>query len=151
MTSMTIRALAARAILSTATMVAAHEFKHGELRIAHPWARATTIDRTAAYLQISNVGSEGDRLLGAEAEIAERVELHMTKTESGVARMLPVDAIAVPARKTIALEPGGYHIMLVGLKRKLAANDTVPLTLVFERAGKVAVQLAVQKSAGMGH
>ncbi|MBM3542069.1 MAG: copper chaperone PCu(A)C [Alphaproteobacteria bacterium] len=146
-----LRALAALSILAVPSLGLAHDFAYGDLRIQHPWARATTIDRSAGYMAIANSGATADVLLSAESEMAGRIELHMTKTEGGVAKMIPLERVEIPAKKTISFQPGGMHLMFMGLKRKLAAHEVVPVTLVFERAGRVGVQFVVQKSAAGGH
>lgn len=144
-------ALGALLTVVVPSLALAHDFVQGDLRIQHPWVRATTIDRTAGYMTIKNNGAAGDVLLSAESEIAARVELHRTTMENGIAKMSPLDRVDIAGKKTLAFEPGGRHVMLIGLKRKLEVNELVPVTLVFERAGRVEVQFVVQKSAAGGH
>ena len=96
----------------------------------------------AAWLTIRNTG-EADRLVGAESPAAERVELHTHIHEDGVMMMRRVDAIQVPAGGEAALEPGGDHLMLFNLKAKFAPGDTFPLTLIFDNAGRVTVEMRV--------
>lgn len=119
----------------------AHEFKAGDLEIQHPWSRATGQSRPAAgYLKIRNTGATPDRLLGATTPIAENAMLHVTTIENGVAKMLPAEGIEIPPGGEIVLAPKSeYHLMITGLKQKLAKGDTFPVTLIFERAGKVDV------------
>jgi copper(I)-binding protein len=105
----------------------------------------------AAYLAVSNAGSEADRLLGARSGVAARVELHTHANDNGVMRMRPLDGgIEVPAGGTAALAPGGDHIMLMDLKAPLAEGDSFPLTLVFERAGEITVDVKVKGIAAHG-
>jgi copper(I)-binding protein len=99
---------------------------------------------SAAYLTIVNTGADADRLTGAESDVAEAVELHQTVMKDNVMSMSAVDAIEVPANGQVDLEPGGYHVMLVGLKQGLNVGDTVKLTLVFEKAGRIDVQAQVK-------
>jgi copper(I)-binding protein len=156
-----LAALAAVVIMTaSAGATLAQDITAGTLTIGHPWARATvgTSRPGGAYLTITNKGAAPDRLTGAESPVAERVELHRSSMEDGVMRMTPVKVIEVPAGGKVALEPGGYHLMLMGLKQPLAAGSKVPLTLVFERAGRVAVELAIEPLGGkrgtkdhMGH
>ncbi|WP_439594474.1 copper chaperone PCu(A)C [Falsiroseomonas sp.] len=114
------------------------------------WSRAAGAGRTGAgYLTLRN-GGAADRLVAARAAIATRVELHTHVHEGGVMRMRPVEAIEVPANGSVTLEPGGLHLMLLELKRPLNQGDSVPVTLVFERAGEVQVQLAVQSAGARG-
>lgn len=92
---------------------------------------------TAAYLVLANRGATDDRLLGAESAIAARVEIHThVKKPGGVLSMQRVDgAIAVPAQGQVAFSPGGLHVMAFGLNRAILAGETIPITLIFERAG----------------
>jgi copper(I)-binding protein len=123
------------------------------LAILDPFARATPgmAKNGAAYLAVSNAGSEADRLLGARSGVAARVELHTHANDNGVMRMRPLDGgIEVPAGGTAALAPGGDHIMLMDLKAPLAEGDSFPLTLVFERAGEITVDVKVKGIAAHG-
>lgn len=136
-----------------------HDFKAGDLHIDHPWARATAPQQPngAAYFTIANA-SAADRLLEAQSPVADRVELHTHDVDSaGVMRMRQVEAIDLPAGETTALEPGGLHVMLIGLEDRLVEGEAFPLTLVFEKAGAVEVEVAVEpvtygvgESAGHG-
>lgn len=102
----------------------------------------------AAYLRIANGGDESDRLIGASADVAKVVEIHEIATESGVMQMRPlVDGLEVLAGDETVLEPGGYHIMLIGLTTSLEPGMTYELTLTFEHAGDVIVPVVVQPMA----
>jgi copper(I)-binding protein len=119
----------------------AHEFKAGDLEIGHPWSRATGQTRPGVgYLTIHNTGTAPERLLGAESRIAEQVMLHSNVIENGVAKMTPAEGLEIPPGATVTLAPKGeYHLMLMGLKQKLAEGDTFPVTLIFAHAGRVEV------------
>lgn len=128
------------------------------LRIEHAWMRpAADGATTAAYLTIVNAGSEDDTLIGARSGLARAIELHETRQEGDVVRMRRVaGGVPVPAGATLRLAPGGYHLMLIGLNRKLAAGDRAPLTLIFSRAGETEVDAVVTMSgpasaAGAAH
>lgn len=129
----------------------AHEFKAGDLEIAHPWSRATGQSRPAVgYLTIRNNGTAPDRLLGASTRIAEHVMLHANVIENGVAKMTPAEGIEIPPGGELVLAPkGDYHLMIMGLKQKLAEGDTFPVTLIFERAGKVDVTFVTAAAGAM--
>ncbi len=100
---------------------------------------------SAAYMVLINRGGAGDRLISASTDVAEVVELHETKMVDNVMQMAPVaGGIPVPANGQVELKPGGLHVMLIGLKRDLAAGETVRLTLNFERAGTVTVDAPVR-------
>ena len=120
----------------------------GSVAVSDAWVRPapTTDTATAGYLTITNGGGQNDALLSATSPVAGSVEVHETSLDSsGMAGMHPVDRIPVPAGGTVKLEPGGYHLMIMGLSRTLAAGDTVELDLVFEHAGKVVVLAEVRQ------
>ncbi len=114
--------------------------------VENPWAWSSTTpqQRTgAAYLTIVNRGAEADRLLGASSPIAKSVMLHETIKNGDILRMRPVKELAIPPGEAVVLEPGGRHLMLMGLVTPLEHGVAVPLTLIFQHAGRVTVELAV--------
>jgi copper(I)-binding protein len=133
-------------LLLLAAPASAHSYKAGGLEIGHPWARETppAAKVGAAYFTVTNTGSEPDRLIAVETPGAEKVEMHESIEDNGVAKMRPVTAIEIPAGKKIELKSGGYHLMLIGLKEALAEGMRIPATFVFEKAGRVDVELAVE-------
>ncbi len=138
------------------TPAAAHDFRAGDLHIGHPWTRAVAAraPTAAGYMTIRNAGSAPDRLIGAETPQAGRVELHEMSMTDGIMRMRPVPGgIALPPGQEVRLAPGGLHLMLIGPQGGFAQGARVPLTLVFERAGRVEVELAVEAAGarGSGH
>lgn len=112
---------------------------------ARPAMQMSGMSTAAVYLTLHNSGAEDDRLVGASTDAAETVELHQSSMEGGVMRMEPVDGIDVPAGETVRLEPGGLHLMLIGLTRDLAAGDHLTITLQFERAGEIEVDVEVRE------
>jgi copper(I)-binding protein len=132
--------------------VAAHDYTLGDLRIGHPWTRATAAAGAAGagYLTIRNTGQQPDRLLRAESALAGTVELHTMTMDQGVMRMRPVSEIAIPPGHEVKLEPGGLHVMLLDTRRRFQQRERVPLTLVFERAGRIEVELAVEAPGARG-
>lgn len=128
--------------------------KAGDIQILQPFARATPAKVGGVFLTMKNAGG-ADRLLKAESPAAASVELHTHVKDGDAMRMRPVDAIPVPANGQTALEPGGYHIMLIDLRQPLKDGMQVPLTLTFEKAGKVTLQVPVLKAgagaSGGGH
>jgi copper(I)-binding protein len=138
--------------LAAAPLAQAHDYTLGALHIGHPWARATAQgQRTGgAYLEIDNRGAT-DRLLAVRGEVADALQLHSMALKDNVMHMREVDAIDVPAGAKVKLEPGGLHIMLVGLKAPLAAGSSFPLTLKFEKAGEVKVDVKVESAMPAGH
>jgi hypothetical protein len=93
---------------------------------------------------IVNNTDRPDVLLGANADIAEVVELHSMEMDGAVMRMGRVALVEVPARSQVRFEPSGLHIMLIGLKGDLAVGSTVSMTLTFQQAGSVQVQAVVR-------
>jgi len=139
-------------LLCALSTAAAQDTKIGDLLIASPWARATpgAAPTGAVYLRIENHGADGDKLVAAATPIADRVMLHTHVVENGVAQMRPVDGIDVAAGATAELKPGGFHIMLMDLHQPLRKSDVFPLTLTFEHAGKVEVQVYVGSVGATG-
>lgn len=137
---------AAAATVLVSGSAAAQESALKDLRVAHPYARATPPGARAggAFLTIENRGAQGDRLIGAASPAAGAVELHTMSMDGNVMRMRAVSAIEIPPGGTVALKPGGFHVMLLDLKRPLAAGDRFPLKLTFERAGSVDVIVEVE-------
>ena len=134
------------ALLLAARGALAHEYKVGDLEIGHPWARATSSMAPAggAFLRITNKGTMPDRLVGASTPVAASAQIHETKMEGNVMRMRELDrGLEIAPGATATLAPGSYHIMMMGLKEPLKQGTRVPLTLQFEKAGKVDVELAV--------
>jgi hypothetical protein len=103
-------------------------------------------DRPAGgYLTITGPTGSADALVGAASPVAGSVEIHETVADaSGMAAMHPVDRIEVPAGATVALEPGGYHLMLMGVTGELEPGETVELTLTFETAGDITVKAEIR-------
>jgi len=149
------RILLAGGLLLTAALATAQAFAHdftlGTLKIEHPWARASAgpAPNGAAFMTIHNSG-DADRLVAATGDVAQRIELHTHMMEGDVMKMRQVPAVDVPADGTAALQPGGFHVMLIGLKAPLKEGARFPLTLTFERAGTVTVEVAVEAVGSMG-
>lgn len=146
--------LAAVALFGPAA--SAHDYTLGDLEIRHPWARATPHGAKVAvgFVTVASHGA-ADRLVSATAEIAGQAEIHEMSMKDGVMTMRPQPGgVAVPAGGELALKPGGYHLMLVGLKRMLKQGESFAGTLTFEKAGTVAVSFTVEAigaAAPAGH
>ena len=147
---MPLRRLAiALAAALAASAAQAHDYRLGDLAIAHPFALAAPPGAPVAggYLTIENAGAEDDALIAVtvDASVAGAAELHAMTMEGGIMRMSPVEGgIPVPAGETVTLEPGGLHVMLTRLTGGLAEGQVVPATLTFERAGEIAVEFHVE-------
>jgi copper(I)-binding protein len=136
------------ALLAGSTLlVTAHEFKAGDLKIGHPWSRATPGGAKIAggYMTITNTGGTPDKLLSAATSVADHVEIHEMAMTNNVMTMRKLDSgVAVAPGQTVAFAPGSYHLMLVGLKNSLKEGDRVKATLTFEKAGAVEVTINVE-------
>ncbi|HXP74738.1 MAG TPA: copper chaperone PCu(A)C [Stellaceae bacterium] len=112
------------------------------------WARPTLKGtRTGAvYLMLSNRGAAGDRLVGVNTPVAERAEVHEDVTANGIMSMKPVPELALPAGASTAIEPGRYHIMLMGMTKQLSAGESFPITLTFAAAPPLEVTVAVTRT-----
>jgi len=123
----------------------AHDYELGSLVIQHPWARASIgqAKAGAAYLTIVNHGQSADRLIAAATPAAKHAKPHTHLLEDGVIKMRPVEAIEIAPGEPAVLQPGGLHIMLMGLAAPLETGKPFPMTLVFENAGSVAVEVHV--------
>jgi len=129
------------------------EYSAGTITVVEPWSRATAegVAVGAAYMVIKNNGVAAINLVGGATPIAEAVEVHTMTMEGDVTRMRPVtDGLLIPPGGSIEFKPGANHLMLVGLKKRLSEGENVPLTLAFEPAASVDVEVAV-KAAGGAH
>ncbi|MCF3934555.1 copper chaperone PCu(A)C [Acuticoccus sp. M5D2P5] len=122
------------------------EHAAGDLTIGTPWMRQPPpgADVAGGYMTITNDGTADDRLLAASVPFASTVEVHEMAVNDGTMTMRAVDGgLMIPAGAAVELAPGGYHIMMMGLTEAPRAGDTVPITLEFENAGTITVDLAV--------
>ena len=144
--------LALLALLVIAAPAAAHDYKLGALEIGNPWARATpqTAPTGGGYLTVKNTGTEPDRLLSVSSPAASAVQVHEMKMDGSIMRMREVDhPLEIKPGQTVTLAPGGLHLMMMGLKAPLKQGEKVPLTLAFEKAGKIDVELDVEAMGAM--
>lgn len=145
------RILAFAVALFLALPAAAHEIVAGDLQIIHPhipqpFASAKT---AGGYMAIVNSGAESDRLIGIGSDISMKSMVHESRVDAdGVGTMAHVDAIEIPPGATVSLEPGGYHIMFMGLTGPLTEGEMHKVTLIFERAGRVEVEFQIDPPAG---
>ena len=134
--------LLALGILFPATAVAQDT---GAIRIEQPWARASIIASrpAAAYLTVINESEEPVRIIGFEAPVANQAEPHRMVAEDGRMTMRPAGVLDVPAGERVVFEPGGLHLMLMGLAEPLREGETFPLTLRLEDGAPVTVTVPV--------
>jgi len=126
--------------------------KVGDLELSGLWTRATPPKAPSAggYLTIVNTGKDPDRLIGAATPMAGKADLHAMAMKNGVMTMRPIEGSDIPAGGTVALDPDGLHIMFTALKGALKQGGTMPVTLTFEKAGKVEVLLEVLSVGARG-
>jgi copper(I)-binding protein len=145
---MTRKTIIAAAIFAAwlAMPARAEDVTIGSIKIAAPWARATPKGASVGggYMKITNTGNAVDRLVSGTTDIANRFEMHQMKMDNGVMKMRPVaGGIEIMPGQTVELDPAGFHIMLVGLKKQLNQGDHFKATLTFEKAGKGDVDFTV--------
>jgi copper(I)-binding protein len=138
-------ALFALAISNIAVPASAAEPAPQTVTVSAAWARATPpgMAVAAVYLTVTG-GSQADRLVGAETPRAGMAQIHVVTQSEGMARMRETEGVEVPAHESVSLAPQGTHIMLMDLPRPLVAGERFPLTLQFERAGKLDVSVEVR-------
>jgi hypothetical protein len=142
------------ALLLPACFANAHEYKVGELQIAHPWSQELppNAPTVAAYFVIHNEGKTADRLLSVDTPVAGEAQLHEHLMQNDVMKMQHVPSVEIPAGGEVTFAPMAYHVMLLNLKDRSLLTDgkRFPMTLHFEKAGDVKVDVAVQKQAPDG-
>ncbi len=140
-------ALVASAALAQPSL-AADSYKVGALTIEKPFARPSMARNGAAYVTIVNGANQPDRLIRVISPRSGKVEMHTMSMEGDIMRMREVPGIDVPGNGRVEMKPGeGLHIMLMGLNGPLNDGETFPMTLQFERSGKVDLVVPVQKAA----
>ena len=106
---------------------------HAQTTATDPWVRGTVAQQKATGLFVQLTSAQGGKLVSATSPVAGVVEIHEMAMVGDVMKMRQVPALDLPAGQAVALKPGGYHLMLIGLKQALKAGDTVPVSLVIER------------------
>ena len=157
-----LRALVVVATISASVLTAAHgshtpdhaAAPAGSIKVITPFASATMPGATvgAAYMQVSNTGRSPVVLVSATSPVAARVEFHSMSMEGNIMRMREITGgIPIPPGGSVNFVPGGMHIMLVGLTQRLAPGTFVPLTLTFNGAPQVTLQVPIQGPSGGHH
>jgi hypothetical protein len=129
-----------------AGLALAHEYRLGDIVIEHPWATPSIGQARsgAVYLTIAAEAAQSDRLIGAATPAARMAGIHTHILEEGIVRMRPVQAIEIAPGAPVLLRPGGLHIMLMDLAAPLTVGQTFPLTLTFEKAGTIEIEVVVE-------
>ena len=117
------------------------------LAVTEAWARpAPAGQNSAIYFQIDNPNTSPDSLLSASTSVAQATELHMSQMDSsGVMSMHPQHSVEIPASDVVEFKPGGLHVMLINLNKDLAPGSTILLTLKFEKAGEMTLEVPVEE------
>ena len=142
------------ATLATTILMAGAAFADG-LMVHDAYARAASPSAKAgaAFMMLMNKSDQDDRLIGARSDVAKRVELHThIENDEGVMRMTQIEGgIAVPAGATHMMQRGGDHVMLMGLNQSLSQGDLVEITLIFENAGEMVIEVPVDNERKGAH
>lgn len=136
----------ALAITLAPAFAVAHSYSHGDVEVGHPWSRPTPpgTPMGVGYLAITNNGQSDITLTGAETDRAARVTIHESKMKNGMMSMKHVGGgLMIPAGETVELKPKSYHLMLEQLTERLKVDERIPLTLHFDGADDMDVELAV--------
>lgn len=136
-----------------ASPLSAHDLISGDLHIIHPSIPepAASAKSAAGYVTISNEGEAPEELIGVRSPFAASTTLHTTIFEGDVAKMRPVIGVPIAPGDVINLEPGGMHVMFMGLTGTAKEGDMIPATLIFRRAGEIAVEFMVDPASGADH
>jgi len=105
---------------------------HAEVTVSEAWVRGTVPGQseTGAFMRIKS--TKALKLLGVSSPVAKKVEIHKMEMDQGVMRMRPMSGLEIPANSSVALEPGSYHVMLIGVTKPLVKGQKVPMTLEFQ-------------------
>jgi len=145
--------VALTATASLAGVAFAHDYTLGSLSIMQPWARATPkgAETAAAYLAVKNNGTTSDRLVSVTLSDAATAQIHEMSMDNGVMKMREISGgLEIKPGDTVTLQPGGFHVMLMGLKAPLKKGQTVSGTLTFEKAGTINVEFEVAPIGSSG-
>lgn len=148
------KALALILALVASTAVLAHDYRLDQLEVDHPWSRPTPPNAQVGggFMTITNHGNDSDRLISVEVDFAQRVEIHETRQDGELMRMVHLpEGIEIPAGESVHLKPGGYHVMFMGLAQALREGEQLDAVLVFERSGSLAVKFHVENQGSGGH
>jgi copper(I)-binding protein len=134
-------------ILLTALALGACRPAGPQIEIKEAWGRPSPMQAGtgAAYMVINNTGSEDDKLISAASDVAEAVEIHDMTMENDVMKMFRIDGIDIPAGGSATLQPGGKHVMFIGLYEKLEIGQVITVTLEFEKSGQQTIEVEIRE------
>jgi hypothetical protein len=141
------------AALAFAAPAMANDYRQGDMHIMKPWSRplpAVSVNG-AAYMTLMNTGTVADKLISISTPAAKKAEIHTHVMDGGMMKMRPVGSLEIPPGDTSVLQPGGLHIMLMGLTAPLVEGKAFPLTLDFERAGRIELEVMIMEPGESGH
>jgi copper(I)-binding protein len=143
--------LSAAAHTQDSTMKMTPAAAAGTVEIHSPWSRASAGMARAggAFMTLVNTGDADRALVSAASDVADTVELHTHIKEGDVMKMRPVDHVAVPAGETVMLQPGGYHVMLIGLHAPLKEGESFDITLTFDNGDTATVTTDIKAAGAM--
>jgi periplasmic copper chaperone A len=140
------------ALIVAASTAACAQATKTSIVVEDPYARATPAGALsgAVYMTLDNKTTAADRLISASSNVAAQVQIHEMSMVNSVMQMRQLtNGLPVPAGESVTLKPGGYHVMLIGLKKQLTAGETIPLTLTFEKAGNISVTVPIKAMGSM--
>lgn len=140
-------------LMLLATPLSAHDLKTGELHIIHPSIPSpmAVAKSAAGYMTISNEGDTAEELIAVRTPFASSSTLHTTIFEDGIAKMRPLAGLPIAPGEVVNLEPGGMHVMFMGLSGPAYEGDMIPSTLVFRKAGDVEIKFMVDAAGAADH
>ena len=124
---------------------------HSKLVVKDAWSRATPAQNGVAYMKVLNQGHVLDRLVSGKTPVAKKIEFHTHSMKNGVMRMRRLNTLKVKPGEAVILEPGSHHVMLIGLYEVLKEGETFPLTLVFEKAGRLTTEVLVGTAGSVSY
>jgi copper(I)-binding protein len=138
-------------VLMAVIVAHAHSYQQGAIKIGHIWARATPagVTTAAVYVPLLNTGMDDDHLVGASSPAAKKIQIHSMSMDGDIMKMRSVESVDLPPGKPVALRPNGTHFMLIGLNQPLKQGDKVPVTLQFEKAGAITVDVMIEGAGAM--
>ncbi|HWR95235.1 MAG TPA: copper chaperone PCu(A)C [Arenimonas sp.] len=142
--------LLSTALLALALAGVAYSAEKPDLRFGNAWVRATPPNARVAggFLRIENTGKSGDRLISASTDAAASAEIHEMTMQGDIMQMRQLtEGLAIPAKQTVTLKPGGLHLMLIAPKQAITEGQKVKITLLFEKAGSRTIEFTAHKQA----
>jgi periplasmic copper chaperone A len=143
-----MRRMIVTAAVLAAGIVQVHAQTPPPIAVENAWARATAGKTGAVYFTVVDHGAP-DRLIALSTPVADAAQLHQSTMQNHIMQMRPVDGLAITPQAPVTLTPGGYHVMLTGLKQQLQRGQTFPITLTFQHAGAVQASVTVAGPGAM--